>query len=151
MIEERARVIAVGEGYAWVETYRQTACGSCSSPGCGTATLSKLLGTRPTRVRALTALPLQAGDEVIIGVAEMALLKSSLVVYLLPLLLLLLGALVGKMLIGNELAAILLGLGGLAVGFAGLRSVSQRLVGDPRWQPVVLAVGSLADGQRARY
>ena len=52
MIEESAQVVAVegasGE-YVWVETQRQSTCGGCAAnQACGTATLAKVLGTRPT-------------------------------------------------------------------------------------------------------
>lgn len=53
-------------------------------------------GDRTTRVRAISTLSLQTGDSVIIGLAEGALLRGSLLVYLLPMALLLVGALLGQ-------------------------------------------------------
>ena len=46
LVEERARVVALGPGLAWVETERRSACGSCpSSIGCATPVLGRLAGS----------------------------------------------------------------------------------------------------------
>ncbi|MEZ5582191.1 MAG: SoxR reducing system RseC family protein [Candidatus Competibacteraceae bacterium] len=51
MIQERARVVAVGEGYAWVETQRQISCGACgANKGCGVAALDGDPGGKGARV-----------------------------------------------------------------------------------------------------
>jgi sigma-E factor negative regulatory protein RseC len=141
MIEEPAVVVEVGDGYAWVETRRQSACGACAAhDGCGTAALAKLWGERRTRVRAISALPLRPGDAVIVGLVEGALLRGALLVYLLPVVLLLAGALLGQAAFAGagEEPVILAGAVGLALGFLAARVVSRRLRGDARFQPVVV-------------
>ncbi|MCC8999186.1 MAG: SoxR reducing system RseC family protein, partial [Candidatus Contendobacter sp.] len=71
MIEEQAVVVETGDGYAWVETRRRSACSACAtSEGCSTAVLAKAWGDRRARVRAISNLSLQPGDSVIIGLAE---------------------------------------------------------------------------------
>lgn len=141
MIEESAVVVEAGDGYAWVETRRRSACGACSaSEGCGTTTLAKVWGERRTRVRALSTLSLRPGDAVIVGLAEGALLHGSLLVYLLPLALLLAGALLGQAAFAGagEEPVILAGAVGLGLGFLAARVVSRRLRSDARFQPVVM-------------
>jgi sigma-E factor negative regulatory protein RseC len=141
MIEEPAVVVEAGAGYAWVETRRRSACGACSaSAGCGTAALAKVWGDRRARVRALSTLPLQPGDAVIVGLAEGALLRGSLLVYLLPIVLLLAGALLGQTAFAGagEEPVILSGAVGLGLGFLAARVVSRRLRSDARFQPVVM-------------
>lgn len=141
MIEELAVVVDAGDGYAWVETRRRSACGACSaSAGCGTATLAKVWGERRTRVRVISAWPLRPGDTVIVGLAEGALLRGSLLVYLLPLALLLAGALLGQAAFvgAGEEPVILAGAVGLGLGFLAARAVSRRLQSDIRFQPVVV-------------
>lgn len=141
MMEESAVVLEVGEGYAWVETRRRSACGACAaSGGCGTATLAKAWGERPTRVRALSTLPVQPGDAVMVGLAEGALLRGALLVYLLPLALLLAGALLGQAAFAGagEEPVILAGATGLGLGFLAARVLSRRWRGDARFQPVVV-------------
>jgi len=141
MIEERARVAEAGDGYAWLEIQRQSACGSChASGGCGTATLAKLWGGRPARTRAVSDLPLRPGDEVIVGLADGVLLRGALLAYLLPLALMLAGALLGEAAfagVGDEPVA-LLGALGLGLGFLAVRVSSRRWQDDTRFQPVVL-------------
>ena len=141
MIEELAVVVEAGDGYAWVETQRRSACGACSaSDGCGTGTLAKVWGERRVRVRAISTWPLRPGDAVIVGLAEGALLGGSLLVYLLPIVLLLAGALLGQAAFAGagEEPVILAGAAGLGLGFLAARLVSRRLRNDARFQPVVM-------------
>ena len=144
MIEEQGRVIDVRDGYVWVETQRRSSCDKCSAnAGCGTSVLSKVLGQRRTRVRALDPLGAKAGDEVVIGIEDAMLLRSSLAAYLVPLLGLLLGAMCGGALasalgISNEAGSILCALAGLAAAIVWLSYHSRRTSHDRRYQPVVL-------------
>ncbi len=141
MIEERAVVAETGPGYVWLDIRRQSACGSChASGGCGTAALAKVWGGKSTRVRAISELPLQAGDAVIVGLADGVLLRGALLAYLLPVVLLLAGALLGESAFAGagEEPVILLGALGLGLGFLVVRIRSRRLQKDPRYQPVVL-------------
>lgn len=142
MIEERAWVIEAGDRYAWVETQPRTACGACpAGQGCGI--LAGAFRQRCTRLRVLTEFPVRAGDEVIIGIAENALLKGSLAVYGVPLAGLLLGAVLGQLAVGGgEVGAVLLGSGGLAGGFAWLCSFTRKIRTDSRFQPVVLRLAA---------
>lgn len=141
MIEEQAMVVEVGDGYAWVEAQRRSACSACSSSeGCSTATLAKAWSHRSMRVRAIAHLPLQPGDHVVVGLAEGALLSGSLLVYLLPLVTLLTGAILGQSVFagaGDE-PVMLSGAVGLGVGFWAARTGSRRWQNDARFQPVVL-------------
>jgi len=141
MIEEQARVMETGKGYAWVEIQRRSACGSCQvNENCGTAALAKFWSGRQVRTRALSELPLQPGDEVIVGLADGVLLRGALLAYLLPLALLLAGALLGEAAFagaGEELV-ILSGALGLGLGFLAVRAMSRRFREDVRFQPVVL-------------
>lgn len=141
MIEQPAVVVAAGEGEVWVETQRRSACGSCSTnSGCGAAALARHWEGRSSRVRAVCALPLQPGDAVVLGLAEGSLLRGSLLVYLLPIGLLLAGAVLGQTAFAGagEEPVILAGAVGLALGFLAARFVARRLRHDVRYQPVVL-------------
>ncbi|MFO1422569.1 MAG: SoxR reducing system RseC family protein [Candidatus Competibacteraceae bacterium] len=141
MIEEPAVVVEAGNGYAWVETRRRSSCGACAASGdCGTAALAKVWGDRRMRVRAVSSLPLRPGDAVIVGLAEGALLRGSLLVYLLPISLLLAGALLGQATFAGagEEPVVLAGAVGLSLGFLAARVLSRRLRGDARFQPVVM-------------
>ncbi|MDA1107266.1 MAG: SoxR reducing system RseC family protein [Proteobacteria bacterium] len=145
MMEEHARVVDVQDGFVWVETERKSTCGACSlNKGCGSAVLARVLGARRTRIRALNTLPAHVGDEVVLGLAEAALVRGSLILYALPLLALFLGALAGESvsrllrLAPGETATVVFALAGLAAGFYGVRYFTRRINNDPRYQPVVL-------------
>lgn len=141
MIETRATVVTTGIDHVWLDVQRQSACGSCQvSAGCGTAALTKVWGGRSSRVRAISTLPLQVGDAVIVGLADGVLLRGALLAYLLPVVLLLAGAVLGESAFAGagEEPVILLGALGLGLGFLAVRIWSRRLRNDPRYQPVVL-------------
>lgn len=147
MIEEPAQVVSVegaaGE-YAWVETQRQSACGGCAAnQACGTSVLTKVLGTRRTRVRALNRGGAKVGDRVIVGIDERAIIRGSLAVYAMPLLTLLGGGIVGALLserlqVSGESLTLGLGIAGLVTGLLWLKGFTRRIRDDSRYQPVVL-------------
>jgi sigma-E factor negative regulatory protein RseC len=145
MLEETAQVVRITSGEVWVETQRRSSCSSCSAAkGCGTATLSKVLGNRRTVVRVLSTIPLGVGDRVVIGIREQALVRGSLAVYAVPILLLLLGGLIGELGAEQfiwenaEIASVTLGISGLIAGLVWLKKFTRRIQNDPDFQPVVL-------------
>ena len=117
MIEEGATVVDVAEGFVWVETRRRSACGHCdSAETCGTSALAKLFGERRNRLRIDDPVGLRTGDQVVIGIANGALVRASLTAYLLPLIVLVTAAGIGTALQLAEGAVALLGLAGLGSG-----------------------------------
>ncbi len=98
MIKETGRVIAVEGGGVWVETIQQSACESCSAQkGCGQSLLAKATG-KTTAIRVLPGdcnlQEVRVGDEVDIGIPEQVIVNGTLLVYLLPLLMMVVGAVV---------------------------------------------------------
>jgi sigma-E factor negative regulatory protein RseC len=145
MIEESARVIACEAGFAIVETQVQAACGGCQAQaGCTTSVLAGLFKRRHNRLKVLNPIQAAPGQQVIVGLPEQSLVSISLVAYLLPLLGLLLGAIGLQeaaaywLWRGGELASIIGGLSGLAIGLMLLRRFSRRHAYDPSYQPVIL-------------
>lgn len=145
MIEESARVVAVEGDIAWVETRRQTACGSCAAnKGCGTTVLAKVVGAKYSRLRVLNTISARTGDEVVIGIEENALLRGSVIMYALPILLMMVGAALGErlneqlQLATPDAASIAAGLAGLLAGFAWISRFAGKISRDGRYQPVML-------------
>ncbi|SEK81716.1 positive regulator of sigma(E), RseC/MucC [Atopomonas hussainii] len=139
MIEEQGRVVALEAGAVWVQTIRQSTCQSCSAKaGCGQGLMQRLgVGQRHGYVRCLTDdASLQVDDDVVIGVPEDAVVKSSMLVYLLPLLALLAGAVAGEA--WGELASVLLAGLAFAIALLVVRWYDRRHADDPALQPVVL-------------
>lgn len=122
MITETATVVeADDKGYALVATQRTGACGSCgANKVCGTAVLDGVIGRKIARLRVRNPVAARPGQTVEIGIDDAALVKSSALMYLLPLVLLLGGAAAGQWLSG-EAGAIIGAALGLLVGFGGLR------------------------------
>ncbi|PPD30594.1 MAG: sigma E positive regulator RseC/MucC [Methylomonas sp.] len=90
MIEEAAIVTRINNGQAWIKSLQSGACGGCmQQASCGTSTLAKLLPKREFAVEYNMAL--QVGDKVRIAIDDSHLLLSSLLLYLLPLLIMLSG------------------------------------------------------------
>ena len=145
MIEEQARVVAVDDGIVEMQVQRRTACDACSvNKGCGTGVLAKAIGVKPMRIQARSALPLSVGDTVIVGIEDQMLVRSSFLVYALPLLMLLAGAFFGDFMARNlvvdnsDVVTIAGGIGGLMAGFFWLRVFSLRMAADSRYQPRIL-------------
>jgi sigma-E factor negative regulatory protein RseC len=140
MIEEQGRVVALEPGAVWVETLRKSTCSSCSAnAACGQGLMDRLgVGRQRGYVRALSQMQLAVGDTVIIGVREDLLVRSSLLIYLLPLLGLFAAALLANGLGLSEPLVILFGLLGLSTTWLMVRWRAARVAENPFLQPVVL-------------
>lgn len=113
-IQEQGVVVAVLSDGVWIETQRQSGCQSCSSRGgCGVGIMQKALNRRQHKVRVQTDLPVQVGDHVRLLLPAAALVQASVLMYLLPLLGLIAGAVAGQILFSSDGASI----GSAALGF----------------------------------
>lgn len=146
MIEERGRVVALEADVAWVETQRQSTCGSCAAKkGCGTTLLTQIMGARMQRMRVINTMAANIGDEVVIGLAEDAFLRGSLAVYAVPVAALFLGALAGVAWVGvdatratTDAYSVVGGFLGLVGGLWWVRRFGRDISADVRYQPVLL-------------
>ncbi|QWF71280.1 SoxR reducing system RseC family protein [Methylomonas paludis] len=89
MIEQQAVVTQISTGQVWIKSLQSGACGGCMQQNtCSTATLAKLL---PKREFAIDCdLGLQVGDEVMVAIDDTHLLATSIIIYLLPVVIMLL-------------------------------------------------------------
>ena len=144
MIEERARVIAIEDDQLLLEAQIRSTCHACAvKQGCGTSVLSKWLGRKFTRFQAPNTVNAQVGDEVVVGLAESAMLKGSLMVYLLPLLAMIGAAVVADSLIsldssGRDLWVLVAAVAGFALMLAISRSLLSSRGSRKALTPVVL-------------
>jgi len=147
MLTETGRVVAVQADSLWVETIRSSTCGGCAArSGCGHGLLSRLGEGRRGLVRVLPgALPLaqcHVDDRVRISIPEEVVLRGSLIVYVLPMICMLGGALLSAELLPGapDVLAASGAFAGLAGGFALVRWHGLRHRSDTRLQPVLVAV-----------
>jgi len=144
MIEEKARVIAVENNQLLLEAETRAACNACAAKqGCGTSVLSRWVGRKFTRFQAPNTVNARVGDEVIVGLAEEAMLKGSVFVYLLPLLAMIGSALLADSLISADtVSRDLMVLISAVAGFALMLVISRLLLSSgsnkTRLTPVVL-------------
>ncbi len=149
MLIETARVVAVEENCLWVETVRQSVCGSCAAnKGCGHGLLNRI-GDGQRNYLCLSSQDFAAekfgiDDEVNIAIPEELLLRSSFVVYLVPILCTLLMAVALPALVSgaNDLVAVAgAGLGfGMGVALVRLHARMHRY--DPTMQPQLLGMAT---------
>lgn len=105
MVEEQAQVVEVRGSRLMLEARTRSACDSCSaSRGCGTSVLSKVVGRKFSRFQAENTVNAKPGDTVVVGLSEDALLTASLAMYLLPIMVMILIALLADQLLATPLA-----------------------------------------------
>jgi len=129
MLETRAVIVQVEGQYAIVQASQANGCEQCSGKGCGAGKLSRLLCGDPRRFRVDNSVNAGVGDEVVISVAEGAILRGIGLIYLLPMLLMVMGAMLGSTWVGQSpgqhdgyaAAGALLG---LAAGFMAVKWIS---------------------------
>ncbi|HBC56841.1 MAG TPA: hypothetical protein DCZ03_06725, partial [Gammaproteobacteria bacterium] len=130
----------------------------CSlNKGCGTASIDRLLGAKRARLKVmLTQLEVRPGDQVIIGIPEHSMLRMAVMVYFLPLVGMIFGALAGGKLdlFGkgthvDDLSALLFALVGFALSCIGSYRFLCRVRSDPRYQPQLMR--NFAQGQQGDH
>lgn len=143
MIEEQVVITSITPDGAWVEGMQQSACGSCSAKaGCGQHTMSQL-GRKVSLWLPLNDLtheatskvlnePLRIGQQIVVGLPEGAILRSTVILYGLPLIALVLGAIVGNAVWG-EVGSIALSVLSMLLGFKSARYWSFK--NKQHWQP----------------
>jgi sigma-E factor negative regulatory protein RseC len=147
VLVETGRVVAVEEDSLWVETIRQSTCGSCAAQkGCGHGLLNRYTDGKRGYIRVL---PGPSGtahcavdDQVRISIPEEVILRGSVVVYVLPLFCMLAGAALGGTLAvgGQDLSAALGAVVGFALGFMLVRWHAWHHRNDRALQPTLLDV-----------
>lgn len=144
MMEQVGKVIASGnDGWVTVEVEMKSACSHCSqSESCGTSAVSKAFSPRVQQFSLPAVETYAKGTLLKLGLPESVILKAAALVYLLPLMGLFVGGIIGSMLaqgldINNDASsatvAVLAALAAWRLGKA--RAVSMELAA----QPVILA------------
>ena len=149
MITENAIIVSIDNGQTWIETQRKSVCGQCSaSKGCGTSVLSKVIGNKLSKMKAINKINAQVGDEVVVGLNEKSLLKGAFMIYMLPLLFLFLFSFFGQLISQNlqvqnsELVIIIFAVFGFYLGMRKVKLFSTSISKNEYYQPVILKVSN---------
>ena len=150
MIEERAIIVSLEsetsaaessatDSTATLEIERKVACGLCGQTrGCGNSIWGKLFAHQSTAFKAQNRINAKVGDSVIVGINERALLKSALLLYILPLATMLIGAILATQLKDTNGYAMLGALIGLVLGLVWVKGHAMSSSYFKLQQPVIL-------------
>jgi len=129
MLKESGRIIDIqtihGEKTAIVECISKSACKSCSSnDNCGVGVVAKNLSDKAHHL----SLPYREGmsinDSIDLFVNNKDIVKSSLIVYIVPLLFFVIGTLLAYLLLSSEPIIILISLLSLFIGVVSAKKIS---------------------------
>lgn len=140
MLETRAVIVQVKGQYALVRAGQANGCEQCNGKDCGAGKLSRLFCSKPRQFQVDNPINARVGEEVVISIAEGAILRGIGLVYLLPLLLLVMGAMLGSAWVGQsgqqDGYATAGALSGLVAGFIAVKWISSGQTGS-RFQPYI--------------
>lgn len=142
MLETRAIVVHVQGNVALVEAKGGGGCGHCDSEkGCGSGKLSQMFCSKPRQFKVHNEANANVGDEVQITLPDGVLLRSSIIMYVMPLSLLLSGGMLGAHwasdTVSRDIYAAIGSLLGLVGGFVLARWISKRQLVAAVARPVI--------------
>lgn len=136
-MEETGLVIKVDGQKAYVAVERKSACEACpASSICKPSDEDSI-------VEAINEARAQIGDRVVVSMKAFSYLKGSMIVYGIPALCLILGAILGKELLGTfisldpELLSAIGGLGAFGISFVVIKLLSKRIERKTEYIPVI--------------
>jgi sigma-E factor negative regulatory protein RseC len=130
-LEQHVIVTRAEADMVWVEAREPSGCGTCGGSGCSTRQLAELFRPRFRGFRVRDPLGVKAGEMVWVGYPAGSIWHGALEAYGLPLLLVLLGGLLGQLVYTSDAGAAL-GAGlGLLTGLATLSISGRKSVSLP--------------------
>lgn len=147
MLESPARITRTEGDSAWVVSEAPSSCGACGGKGCGSSLFARLLNPHEPEIRVDNPIGAEAGELVVLGLPEGALLRAAWASYVMPLLMLIAGAGLGQFL-GGEPMAVWGGLSGLVLAGVWLAGFGRRGRGAALQHPVILRRGATACATR---
>ena len=141
MATEKGIVTRVFNKTAWVKTSRTSSCEGCTSRrSCNIAE-----GGQEMEVEALNDVGAKVGDRIVISIDSAALLKVSLMLYVFPILLMLIGAALGQKLapvlnLNPSALSAALGITCFVIAFWVIRIRSKKMARKKEYQPRVIRI-----------
>ena len=148
MAQKKGWVSSISEnGWAMVVTEKGDACNNCDSAQfCHALTDCSRMETR-----VLNQANAKVGDRVTISLSSKSVFKSAMILYILPTISLILGALVGSGIhnylgMGETGAAIFFGFAGLTLGFTFAGVISKRQTPSSKLTPIITRIIKRTEG-----
>ncbi len=148
MIEEYAIILSLDtqsdDSIATLEIERKIACGLCGQTrGCGNSIWGKLFAHKSASFKAQNRINAKVGDSVVVGINESALLKSALLLYIVPLATMLISAILATQLLYDTNGNAMLGaVVGLVLGFVWVKGHIMSNSYFKLQQPVILRLAT---------
>lgn len=142
MVTETAVVIDVDGDYAWVECVSRSACGHChAADSCGNSAVAKAFAPKTHRFQVRLKFPVLPGQRIQVGLPAQSIVRSALLVYLLPIVMMILGVIFAVVMLGNSDNVALVGcLTGGLIGFLLARWGAKHLAHRREYEPVMLSL-----------
>jgi sigma-E factor negative regulatory protein RseC len=145
MIEQHAIILTTeasqteGTSVATIEIVRKTACSLCGqTSGCGNAFWGKLFAHKASSFKAQNSINAQVGQSVIVGIDEAAVMRSALILYLVPLATMLVSALLATQIVATDISAMVGAAIGLVAGYFWVKTHIAGRVYYQNHQPKIL-------------
>lgn len=139
MITENGIVTSATDTTAWIKTTRSGACEACSSrESCGTASNQKEM-----IVSVKNTLCVKPGDHVVIGLETRPIMYLTFLLYVFPIIMLVIGALIGnaaapKLEINSSLTSMVCGFFFFGLAFVFIRKKNRSLSGKDSYKPFLV-------------
>lgn len=125
MIEENAIIVEIhasneagSTDTATIEVVRQSACSICGKTrGCGNALWGKMFAHKTPSFIAENAIGAKVGQHVVVGIDEEALMRTALLLYMLPLVMMFFGAILASWLFASDGLVLIGAAVGMLMGF----------------------------------
>lgn len=142
LIKEQGVVIELKGNQAKVQVKESPACESCPGHGACHA-IGSMFGKRVMVTEALNQEGAQVGQQVVVSFKSEQVPKASLIMFIIPVVGLLAGAILGYYLNvgGNrDLSALIFSILGVTATFIGIRQYCKRYEQDPSYKPTIVQV-----------
>jgi len=141
MSTEQGTITKLYENKAWVKVRRSSMCSACN---CKSA-CSTLGGEDIMEAEAINSANAQVGDRVLLKIPGKALWKISFVLYMIPVIFLIAGVIVGMNLAKSyalepELGGLILGILGCTLSYLIIKFVSRAIRNDKGYVPEIVKV-----------
>jgi sigma-E factor negative regulatory protein RseC len=141
MSTEEGSITKVTEDKAWVRVRRGTMCDTCKSR----TACSVIGGGETMEAEALNTANAQVGDRVLLNIPTKSLWKISFILYMLPVIFLIAGVIIGMDLakyyaLEPELGALLLGVVGCAISFLPIKLFAKHIRKNKEYTPEIVRI-----------